>query len=275
MARPIARGVLSFGLVAIPVEIHSAVKDQTVRFHLLHAVCGARVRNQFVCPVCNKTVERGELVRGYEIAKGQYIQVTDAELESLEAEANNNIELREFIPMEKIDPVFFERSYYLAPAAGGEKAYRLLADAMAEVGRGALAEMVSHDKEKLVLIRSAQRGLIMQQMYYANEVRDFGAIGKGNGARLTPEEFELATGLIEKLSNPEFEPENYSDLYRAQVLAMIEGKSQGREITVPPRAPARGQVIDILAALKQSLDKAKPQPKAERGGRKKARGASS
>ena len=202
------------------------------------------------------------------------MRVTEAELESLEAEANNNIELREFIPMEKIDPVFFERSYYLAPAAGGEKAYRLLADAMAEVGRGALAEMVSHDKEKLVLIRSAQRGLIMQQMYYANEVRDFGAIAKGDGARLTPEEFELATGLIEKLSNPEFEPENYSDAYRAQVLAMIEGKSKGREITVPPRAPAPGQVIDILAALKQSLDKAKPQPKAERGG-KKARGGSS
>ncbi len=146
---------------------------------------------------------------------------------------------------------------------------------MAEVGRGALAEMVSHDKEKLVLIRSAQRGLIMQQLFYANEVRDFGAIAKSDGARLTPEEFELATGLVEKLSNPEFEPENYSDVYRAQVLEMIEEKSQGREITVPPRAPARGQVIDILAALKQSLDKAKPQPKAERGGRKKARGGSS
>ena len=144
MARPIATGVLSFGLVAIPVEIHSAVKDQTVRFHMLHDKCGSRVRNQFVCPVCNKTVERAELVRGYELAKGQYIQVTDGELESLEAEANNNIELREFIPMEKIDPVFFERSYYLAPATGGEKAYRLLSDAMAEVGRGALAEMVSH-----------------------------------------------------------------------------------------------------------------------------------
>jgi DNA end-binding protein Ku len=111
-------------------------------------------------------------------------------------------------------------------------------------------------------------------LYYANEVRDFGAIGKGDGARLTPEEFELATRLIEKLYNPEFEPENYSDAYRAQVLAMIEGKSKGRQITVPPRPPARGQVIDIPAALKQSLDKGKPQPKAERGGRKKARGGS-
>ena len=123
-----------------------------------------------------------------------------------------------------------------------------------------------------MLFRSAQGGLIMQVMYYANEVRDFDAIAKGDGARLTPEEFQLATGLMEKLSNPEFEPEAYSDVYRTQVLSMIEEKSKGREITVPPRAPARGQVIDILAALKQSRDKSKPRPK--RGG-KKARGGSS
>lgn len=125
-----------------------------------------------------------------------------------------------------------------------------------------------------MLFRSAQGGLIMQVMYYANEVRDFDAIAKGDGARLTPEEFQLATGLMEKLSSPEFEPGAYSDVYRTQVLSMIEEKAKGREVSIAPRTPPRGQVIDILAALKQSLDKGKPRPKAERGG-KKARGGSS
>jgi DNA end-binding protein Ku len=134
MARPIARGVLAFGLVAIPVEIHSAVKDQTIRFNLLHAKCGSRVRNQTICPVCNIAVERADLVRGYELEKGRYVQLREDELESLEAEANNAIELREFIPIQKVDPVFFESAYYLAPQPGGEKPYRLLADTRSKPG---------------------------------------------------------------------------------------------------------------------------------------------
>jgi DNA end-binding protein Ku len=129
MARPIARALLSFGLVAIPVEIHSAIEDKTVRFHWLHVKCGSRVRNGFFCPVCQIPLEREDLVRGYEIEKGRYVPVTEAELEALEAEANRNIELREFIPMQKVDPVYFDRAYYLGQG-GGDKPYRLLADAM-------------------------------------------------------------------------------------------------------------------------------------------------
>src|SRR6266568_729554 len=121
MARTIARGVLSFGLVAIPVEIHSATKSQHVSFHLLHASCAARLKNRYLCPVCNEVVERDQLVRGYEIAKGQYVRFTDEELDTIEAEANNNIELKEFIPIEKVDPVYFESAHYLAPDEGGEK----------------------------------------------------------------------------------------------------------------------------------------------------------
>jgi DNA end-binding protein Ku len=126
MARPTARGVLSFGLVAIPVEIHTAIQDTHVSFNLLHAKCGSRVRNRNLCPVCNVVVERTDLVRGYEFEKGQYVQVTDTELDALEAEANSNIELKEFIPIKKVDPVYFEDAHYLAPDEGGDKAYRLL-----------------------------------------------------------------------------------------------------------------------------------------------------
>ena len=164
-----------------------------------------------------------------------------------------------------MDPIYFERSYYLAPDEGGEKPYRLLADAMQKAGRVALAEMVFHDKERLVLIRSAKRGLIMQMMYYWNEVRDFSAIPKAEGERLTPEERELARGLVEKLSSDEFHPEAYKDEYRERVLAMLEQKAKGQEITVaPPAAPPRAEVIDIHAALKKSLETARPREKADR-----------
>ena len=251
MARPLARAVLSFGLVAIPVEIHTATKDQTIHFNYLHAKCGSRVRNRRICPVCNVTLEPEDLVRGYEIEKGKYVQVTDEELESLEAETNNSIELREFIPISKVDPVFFEHSYYLAPAVGGEKPYRLLADTMAQVGRAALAEMVSNEKEKLVLIRSAQGGLILQVMFYANEVRDFGAIPKADGQKLTPQEFELATGLMEKLSSPDFDAEIYHDEHHERVTTMLDAKVKGQEITVAPKVPSRGQVVDIYEAAEK------------------------
>jgi DNA end-binding protein Ku len=253
MPRPTARGVLSFGLVAIPVEIHTAIQDTRVSFNLLHAKCGSRLKNRYFCPVDNVVVERADLVRGYEIEKGRFVQVTDQELEALEAEANSNIDLKEFIPIEKVDPVYFEGAHYLAPDQGGEKAYRLLADAMEKSGRVALAEMVSGGKEKLVLIRPAQGGLILQTMFYANEIRDFDQVPKAEGIRVSSEEIELGAGLIEKLSSENFEPENYEDEYRNRVLAMIEAKTKGREITIPPRAPASGRIIDLMEALKESM----------------------
>jgi len=158
MARPISRGVLSFGLVSIPVDLYSAIDDHNIRFHLLHKKCGSRVRNQLFCPVCKVVIEREETVRGYKVSKGQYVKVEDAELEALEAEANSSIEMREFIAIEKVDPIYFESTYYLAPDKGADKPYRLLADTMAKTGRVALAQTVFHNKESLVLIRSVKRG---------------------------------------------------------------------------------------------------------------------
>ena len=146
-------GVLSFGLVAIPVRIHTATHSENVSFHLLHKKCGSRVRNQYHCPICNVVVDRDDLVRGFQHAKDQYVQLTEEELDSLEAEANNNIDLKEFIPLESVDPVYFENTHYLGADKGGEKPYRLLAEAMGKSGRVAIAELVSRGKEQLVLIR--------------------------------------------------------------------------------------------------------------------------
>jgi DNA end-binding protein Ku len=172
VTRAIGSGVLSFGLVSIPIEIHSAIQDQSIRMHLLHKKCGSRVRNQMFCPVCKVVVERSDLVRGFELSKGNYVPITEEELESLEAEANNGIEFREFIPIEKLDPVYFESSYYLAPSKGAEKPYRLLAETLEKTGRVAIAQTVFHDKESLVAVRSHQNGLVMHFMYFAGEVRD-------------------------------------------------------------------------------------------------------
>jgi DNA end-binding protein Ku len=266
---PLRTGLLSFGLVSIPVQLHSATKDQHIAFHLLHAKCGSRVQNRYHCPVCNVTVERDNRVRGYELAKDQYVQLTEPELESLETESSNNIELKEFIPLSKIDPVYFESAYYVGAGEGGEKPYRLLADALANSKRAAIAQLVTRGKEQLVLIRPYENGLIMHSLYYANEVRNFADISKGENAKLSDDEIDLGADLIENMSD-EFNPEKYRDEYRERVQGLLEEKSKGREITVAaPEAPRHAQIIDLMQALKQSIEKAKPKEKAAPAQRKR------
>src|SRR5262247_3504279 len=266
---PLRTGLLSFGLVSIPVQLHTATKDQHIAFHLLHDKCGSRVQNRYYCPVCNVTVEREERIRGYEFTKDQYVQFTDAELESLETESSNNIELKEFIPLSKIDPVYFENAYYVGAGEGGEKPYRLLADALAKSDRAAIAQLVTRGKEQLVLIRPYENGLIMHSLYYSNEVRNFAEIAKGENVKLSGQEIELGASLIENMSDG-FNLEKYRDEYRERVQAMLVEKSKGQEITVTaPEAPARAQIIDLIQALKQSIEKAKPKQKVAPAQRKR------
>jgi DNA end-binding protein Ku len=199
---------------------------------------------------------------GYEFAKDQYVQLTEAELESLETESSNNIELKEFIPLSKIDPVYFESAYYLGAGEGGEKPYRLLVDALVKSKRAAIAQLVSRGKEQLMLIRPYENGLIMHSLFYANEVWNFADIAKAENVKLIDGEIELGAHLIESMSD-EFKPDNYGDEYRERVQAMLDEKSKGREITVAaPAAPRHGQIIDLMQALKQSIEKVRPEQKA-------------
>ena len=255
--RSIGSGAISFGLVSIPVKLYVATSSEAPSFNLLHAKCGNRIRQQRVCPVCNEVVEREGLVKGYEFAKDQYVRVTDEELKALEGEASEAIEISEFVPLAKVDPLYFERSYYLGPDKGGEKAYRLLADTMTQVGKVALAKFVLRGKENLVIVRSAQNGLLMHTMYFADEVRSFDEIPKGESAKITAAETSLAVRLIDELSNDEFQPEKYEDEYAQRVLNLVSKKAEGKEITLAQPQPQRGQVIDLMAALKGSLGKAK------------------
>jgi DNA end-binding protein Ku len=254
----IGSGTISFGLVSIPVKMYTATASAGVSFNMLHAKCGSRVRQQMFCPTCNMVVDRSELVRGYEFSKDQYVRVTDQELKGLEGEASKMIDIAEFVPLEKVDPIYFERTYYLGPDKGGEKAYRLLADAMTKSARVALAKFVMRGKESLVLIRSAQDGLLLHTMYFADEVRDFGEVDKGQAAKIKGGEMELAQQLIDGLTNDEFKPEQYQDEYRQRVLDLMQKKVEGQEVTVAAPVPPRAQVIDLMEALKESLARKPP-----------------
>ncbi|HET8576052.1 MAG TPA: Ku protein [Methylomirabilota bacterium] len=248
-------GTISFGLVSIPVKLYTAASSGGVSFNLLHAKCGNRIRQQTFCPVCNEVVDRSGLVKGYEFSKEQYVRFTDEELKSLEGEASKVIEIAEFVPLPRVDPIYFEKTYYLGPDKGGEKAYRLLADAMTKTDRVALAKFVMRGKESLVLIRPAQDGLMLHTMYFADEVRDFGEVDKGQSAKLREGELDLALRLVEELSHDDFKPEQYVDEYRERVLDMVNLKVEGKEVTAVGPQVQRAQVIDLMDALKQSLAK--------------------
>jgi DNA end-binding protein Ku len=250
----IGSGTLSFGLVAVPVKMFTAASSQSVSFNQLHAKCGGRIKQQILCPTCNEVLERSAIVKGYEFAKDQYVRFTDEEIKKLEDDASQTIDIVEFVPLEQVDPIYFEKAYYLGPDKGGAKPYRLLCDVMAETKRVALAKFVMRGKESLVLIRPSQNGLMLHSMYFADEVRDFNEVDKGTEASIKPGELQLAKRLVEELSGAEFKPEQYKDEYRDRVLAVVESKVEGKEITAIGPEVQRTQVIDLMDALKQSLD---------------------
>src|SRR5438876_9157014 len=242
----IGSGTISFGLVSIPIKMYSAATSAGVSFNQLHQKCGGRIRQQLICPTCNEVVERGALVKGYEFAKDQYVQFTEEELKALEEETNKMIDIAEFVPLAQVDPIYFEKTYYLGPDKGGEKAYRLLTDAMEKSKRVALAKFVMRGKENLVLIRSAHEGLMLHTMYFADEIRDFGEVDKGEETKVKPGELELEQRLVGELTSEKFRPEQYSDEYRTRVLQVVESKVEGREVTsLAPQAP-RAQVSDLM-----------------------------
>ena len=248
-------GTISFGLVSIPVKLYTAASAGGVSFNQLHVKCGNRLRQQMFCPVDNEVVDRSQIVKGYEFQKDQYVRFTDEEIKSLEGEASRVIEIAEFVPLSTVDPIYFEKTYYLGPDKGGDKPYRLLADAMAKTERVALAKFVMRGKESLVLIRPAQHGLMLHTMYFADEVRAFGEIDKGESATLKDGELGLALRLIEDLSHEEFKPDEYHDDYRQRVLDLVNLKVEGKEVTTVTPEVHRAQVIDLMDALKQSLAK--------------------
>jgi DNA end-binding protein Ku len=265
-ARPISSATISFGLVSIPVKLFTTSASGTqISFNWLHT-CGSRVKQQYFCPKDERVVARDELVKGYEFSKGQFVQFTPEELKALEEEGTETIEITEFLPLDKVDPLYFERAYYLGPDKGGDKPYRLLAEAMRETGRAAIARWAARGKQYLVLIRPFEDGLLLQQLRYADELKSFEEVERGKGD-VKPAELKLAVQLVDQITTDAFRPEQYHDAVRDRMTAAIQRKVEGAEaITVESPAPAQAQIIDLVEALKASLEGGKD----ERRGPKRA-----
>ncbi|HEV7516831.1 MAG TPA: Ku protein [Thermoanaerobaculia bacterium] len=252
-ARPFASGNISFGLVSIPVKLYSTGEASSgIHLNMLHKKCGTRLKQQYICPLDEEVVGRDDVVKGYEYARGQYVLFTEEELKALNPEPTNAIEITEFVPSEKVDPVYFEKAYYLGPDKGGDRPYRLLAEAMRETGRAALARYAARGKDYLVLLRPYEQGLVMQQLRYQDEIKDFSEVPIGN-AEVKEPELKLAVQLVDQIASDAFHPDTYEDEVRKKVRALIEQKIAGQEITAaPPEAP-KAQIIDLMEALKASL----------------------
>ncbi len=253
VARSISTATISFGLVTVPIRLYAASESQAaVSFNLLHGKCHSRLKQQYICPKDEEIVTRDQMVKGYEFAKDQYVVFSEDEIKAMAEEASKTIEITEFVPLAKVDPIYFESAYYLGPDKGGEKAYRLLTEAMRQTGRCALAKWAARGKQYLTLMRPIEGGLIMQVLNYADEVRPFSEVPVGDAAVKEPE-LKLAVQLIEQIATDEFHPENYVDEVRARYHEAIQRKVEGQEVTASaPEAP-KGQIIDLMEALKASL----------------------
>lgn len=255
-ARSIGSLTISFGLVAIPVKLYSATKSESsFSFNLLHKGCGSRLKQQYICQKEGVIVERDQMVKGYEFAKDQYVQFTNEEIKALEEAGTQSIDIQEFVPIESVDPVYYDRTYYLAPDKGGAKPYGLLAEALKEAKVAAVGRWASRGKGHIVLVRPVGDTLTMQQLYYAADVRSTDEIEIAK-PDVKPAELKLARQLIDQQTSTSFDPAAYTDELRARLQAAIEKKVEGQEISVSEAAPeSAGKVIDLMEALRASLSK--------------------
>lgn len=259
--RSMASATISFGLVSIPVRLYSATEaSATISFNLLHRPpCGSRLRQQYVCIKEEVIVPREEMVKGYEFQKGEYVVFTPEELKELEETSTQTVDITEFVPLDKVDPIYFDRAYFLGPDKGGDKPYKLLARAMAETGRAALAKYAARGKMYLVMVRPLDDKLVMQQLHYADEVRDIGEVPVGD-AEVREQELKLAKQLVEQIARETFNPDAYEDEVKKRVQEQIDRKVAGQEIAVSPTEAKPAQIIDLMEALKASLGKQAPPP---------------
>src|SRR2546421_5693008 len=275
MPRSIWTGAISFGLVNVPVKLYSAVSKKTVRFHQLHATDGVRIQQKRVCPADGEEVSWDDLVKGYEISPGQYVVVTNEELDALDPEATHTVDIEDFVALDDIDPLYFDSSYYLVPDATGVKPYRLLLDAMNESGRVGIGRVVLRTKQYLCAVRPLGDALVLTTMNFADEVSPASELDglPGPGAEPSSREMKVAKQLIDSLT-AKFEPDKYNDTYREGVLELIEAKAQGQEVVSEPPPEKTAPVVDLMSALEASLAAVKEKGETEDTGQEKRRATS-
>ena len=275
-ARAIGTSTIAFGLVSLPVKIYSSAESgRKISFNMIWKERGVRVRQQYIDPADGAVVPRDEIVKGYEFAKDQYVLFTKDELEVVEAPKSDEIEIVSFVPANTVGRLYFNKAYYLGPDKGGARAYRLLAAALRQTDRVAIAKHATRGKQYIVMIRPHEEGLVMEQLYYADEIRSFDEVPLEEGD-VNDAELKLAIQLIDQAASESFDPSQFKDEVREKTLELIQKKVDGQEITAAPAEESKTKIIDLMAALKASIEEGegdagrKPAAKA---GKKKSGGS--
>src|SRR5918994_1869628 len=254
MPRPIWSGTISFGLVSVPVKMYSAIESKELKFHFLHKDDLSPIGYDKVRKDTGEHVDADEIVRGFEIEKGRFVPLEDEDLDRLDIELTHSIDICDFVDLDEIDPIYFRKAYYLLPQDGAEKPYRLLVKALEETNKVGIAKVVIRNKQHLAALRAHDGVLVLETMYYADEIRQPESVD-GKAGKLQKAEVEMAKSLVENLSD-KFKPEKYDDTYRKELLDLIRAKAKGKKLP-EPKEEAEGEVVDLMAALRESVEQTK------------------
>jgi DNA end-binding protein Ku len=270
MASTIWKGYITFGLISIPVRLFAAARSERIGFNMIHEPCSSRIKQQLFCPVCERTVERSEIVKGYEAEKDTYVIVEDEEIKKIAPQSQQTMEIMEFVKLDEVDPIYFDTSYYAVPEEPGRRAYQLLLQTMQRTGYAAVAKLAMHQREYTIIIRPRAEGLTLHSIHYADEVRAIPEYGQVLNADVKPQEIQLAEQLVKSLASP-FEPEKYEDSYQKRLLELVEAKREGKAVR-ETKGRKLAPVIDLMTALQKSLGQTDRKP-AARSGEPSAEGA--
>jgi DNA end-binding protein Ku len=257
MAHAIWSGSINFGLVTIPVKLFTAVRTDELSFNMLHAKDEGRIKYERICSIDGNPVPWDEIVKGYEYEKGQYVILTDEDFKSVNPEATQSVDILEFVELDKINPMFFDKPYYLEPTKQGRHAYALLREALANSGRVAIARVVIRTKEYIAAVKPLDDALVLELMHWADEIVASTTLDLPDRAKLPEKEMKMAEMLIDTMSVDEFEPDKFKNTYHDEVLAMIEARAAGKELPKAKKAPARAKVVNLMDVLEQSLAESK------------------
>lgn len=252
------KGTISFGLVNIPIKLHAATENKDVKLRQLHEECKSPIKYDRVCPVCEREIDNKEIVKAYEYAKNKFVVLDEEELEELKKEQDDKaVEIVDFVKLEEIDPIYFDKSYYMSPNEGGTKAYALLRQALKDTGKIGLAKMIIRSKEQLAIVRIYENTLVMETIHFPDEVRNVQDVPNVPAEEdIVKKQLDTAKTLIDQLTTT-FEPDKYHDEYRTALLELIEAKKDGEEITTAEEKPTPDNVTDLMEALEKSLEKTK------------------
>lgn len=268
MAATVWKGYLTFGLISIPIRLFTGSRSERVSFHMIHKECGTRIKQQLYCPHDERVVERSEIVKGYEINKGQFVEIGDEDLKKVAPASGETMDIQEFVRITDVDPIYFDTSYYIVPEEPGRRAYSLLLETMRKTGYAAVAKVAMHQREHVVVIRPREQGLTLHTIYYPNEVRAVPEYTRIEAAELKPQEVQLAEQLVNSLAGP-FDPSRYTDEYQKKVLELVEAKAEGHAVHAAPQKKL-APVIDLMAALEKSLGTSGKKPAAKAAAKKSA-----